>query len=214
MLNISMWSRPLREEVAALKLLLARFGDSLDQSEACTSSGLGLAPVQASFPLDSIEENSSVVEEEHVYGCISPRGCPNPSQQPDVSVASGSKGMDGNSDRVQQTTPDLPLIVEHVKVDVPTTLSLPEQSNVSPTPIPPSPPHSSDPLVTKEICDLLSRLDVLIPGLGRSIACLLTGTPIKEKIKKVGAGLRTGIRKEKSLGYNKSVNTGKTTAAT
>jgi hypothetical protein len=73
-------SRPLREEVAALKLLLAHVGDSLDQLEACTSSGLGLTPVQASFPLHSIEENSSVVEEEHLYGCISPRGSPNPSQ--------------------------------------------------------------------------------------------------------------------------------------
>jgi hypothetical protein len=122
--------------------------------------------------------------------------------------------MDGNSDRVLQITPDFPLIVEHVKVDVPTTLSLPEQSDVSPTPIPPSPPHSFDALVTKEIYDLLSRLGVLIPGLGRSIACLLTGTPIKEKIKKVGAGLRTGIQKEKSLGYNKSVNTRKASAAT
>jgi hypothetical protein len=200
--------------VAALKLLLARVGDSLDQSEACTSSGLGLAPVQASFPLDSIEENLSVVEEEHLYGCISPRGSPNPSQQPDVSVASGSEGMDVNPNRVLQTTRDLPLIVEHVKVDVPTTLSLPEQSDVSPTPIPPLPPHSSDALVMKEICDLLSSLDVLIPGLGRSIACLLTGMPIKETIKKVGAGLWIDIRKEKSLGYNKSVNAGKTSAAT
>jgi hypothetical protein len=66
----------------------------------------------------------------------------------------------------------------------------------------------------KEICDLLSRLDVLITGLGRSVACVLTGTQIKEKIKKVGAGLQTGIRKEKSLGYNKSVNTRKASAAT
>jgi hypothetical protein len=72
-------SRPLREDVAALKLLLSRIGDSLDLLEACTSSGLGLAPVQALFPLVSIEENLSVVEEEHLYGCISPRGSLNPS---------------------------------------------------------------------------------------------------------------------------------------
>jgi hypothetical protein len=93
-------------------------------------------------------------------------------------------------------------------VDVPTTLSLPEQSNVAPTPIPPSPPHSANALVAEEICNLLRRLDVLIPGLGRSIACLLTGTPIKGKIKKVGDGLRTGTQKEKSFWYNKSVNIG------
>jgi hypothetical protein len=64
----------------------------------------------------------------------------------------------------------------------------------------------------KRFVILLRRFDVLIPELGRSIACLLTGTPIKEKIKKVGDGLRIDIQK-KSLRYNKSVNIGKATAA-
>jgi hypothetical protein len=111
-------------------------------------------------------------------------------------------------------SPDLPLTVEHMKVDVPATLSLREQLNVASTPIPPSSPHSPNALVAEEICDLLSRLDVLIPGLGRSIACLLMGTPIKGKMKKVDDGLRTSIRKEKSLQYNKNVNIGKTLVAT
>jgi hypothetical protein len=62
------------------------------------------------------------------------------------------------------------MTVEHVKVDVSTTLSLPEQSDVAPTSIPPSPARSPDALVAEEICDFLSRLDLLIPGLGRSIA--------------------------------------------
>jgi hypothetical protein len=106
------------------------------------------------------------------------------------------------------TSPGLPLTMEHVKVDVTASLSLPEKSDVAPTPIPPSPPHSTDALVAEEICNLLSRLDVLIPDLGRSIACLLTGMPIKGKIKKMGDGLRTVTRKEKSLRYNKSVNIG------
>jgi hypothetical protein len=83
---------------------------------------------------------------------------------------------------------------------------------LAPTPISPSPPHNPDALVTEEICDLFSRLDVLILGLGRSIACLLTGTPLKGKIEKAGDGLRTGIRKEKSLRRNKSVNKGKASA--
>jgi hypothetical protein len=39
-------SRPLREEVAALKLLLARVGDSLE-----LTGGLGHAPVQVRFLL-------------------------------------------------------------------------------------------------------------------------------------------------------------------
>jgi hypothetical protein len=58
-------SHPLREEVGALKLLLAGVGDSLELMEYCTSCGLGPAP-QASFPLDSTERKSSVVEEEHL----------------------------------------------------------------------------------------------------------------------------------------------------
>jgi hypothetical protein len=67
-------SRPLREEVAALKLLLVRVGDSLD-------GGLGRTPMQATFPLDSSEQKSFVVEEEHLYSCISSRGCPYQSSQ-------------------------------------------------------------------------------------------------------------------------------------
>jgi hypothetical protein len=57
-------------------------------------------------------------------------------------------------------------------------------------------------------------LDVLILGLGRSIAFLLIGTPIKKKNKKVGDSLWIGIQNEKSLGYNKSVNIGKAPTAT
>jgi hypothetical protein len=51
----------------------------------------------------------------------------------------------------------------------------------------------------EEICELLSKLDVVIPGLGRSIACLLTGTPIKDKIKNMCGGPQNGIQ-NKSLG--------------
>jgi hypothetical protein len=77
-------SRPLREEVAALKLLLAHVGESSE-----LTGGMGLDPVQASLSLDSTEQKSSVVEEfvveesvvegehgEYLYGCISPRGSP------------------------------------------------------------------------------------------------------------------------------------------
>jgi hypothetical protein len=82
--------RPLREEVATLKLLLARVGDSLEPSKACTSDGLGLTPAQASFPHDSTEQKSSMVEDDHLYGCISPRGSSCLSPQPVVSSASES----------------------------------------------------------------------------------------------------------------------------
>jgi hypothetical protein len=59
--------------------------------------------------------------------------------------------------------------------------------------------HNPDALLAKELCDLLSGLETAIFGLGRAIACLLTGMPIKDKIKKVGDCSCTGIRKEKSL---------------
>jgi hypothetical protein len=105
-------------------------------------------------------------------------------------------------------TSDLALSAEHVKVDAPVILSLPELSDVGSAPISSRPP-------AEEICDLLSRLDIVIPGLGRAIACLLTGTPIKSKSKKVGDCPRTGIRKEKSLRckHNKSGTIGKVSVA-
>jgi hypothetical protein len=55
-------SRPLREEVANLKLLLARVGVSFETTEACSSGGQELATVEALFPLGSTEPKSSVVE--------------------------------------------------------------------------------------------------------------------------------------------------------
>jgi precorrin-6B methylase 1 len=44
-------SRPLREEVASLNLLLARIGMSLEPMEVCSSGGKKLATVQASLLL-------------------------------------------------------------------------------------------------------------------------------------------------------------------
>jgi hypothetical protein len=84
-------SRPLREEVAALKLLLARVGHSFEPVVVCSSDGLELANAQVLVPLDSSEQKSSVVEEEQLYGSFSPCG-----QSPllDVSAASKHKGMD------------------------------------------------------------------------------------------------------------------------
>jgi hypothetical protein len=46
-------SCPLREELATLKLLLARVGDSSEPTKACNSGGPELTPMQVSFPHDS-----------------------------------------------------------------------------------------------------------------------------------------------------------------
>jgi hypothetical protein len=95
------------------------------------------------------------------------------------------------------------------------TLSSHERSVVTSSNIPPPATHDSDALLAKEVCDLLNGLDTAIPGLGRAIACLLTGTPIKGKSKKVGDCPRTGVRKEKALRCKdkKSGVIGKTHAA-
>jgi hypothetical protein len=69
-------SRSLREDVAILKLLLARVGDYLEPTEAFTSCCLGLGSEKALFPFNSTEQKSYVVEEERLYGCFSPYGSP------------------------------------------------------------------------------------------------------------------------------------------
>jgi hypothetical protein len=48
-------TRPLRDEVTMLKLLLAHVGNSLEPTETCTFDGMGLTSAQASFPLESIK---------------------------------------------------------------------------------------------------------------------------------------------------------------
>jgi hypothetical protein len=158
-----------------------------------------------------------------LYGCFSPRVA-DTSSLPVSSTIEGAEISEVMAPVLQimpelrelGTVTDLPPTVAHVKVDVPATMCLPEQSHVAHTPIPSPPPHSPDALFAEEICDLLSKLDVAIPGLGRSIACLLTGTAIKGKNKKVGDGPRTGVRKEKSLRRkdNKNVSIEKALAAT
>jgi hypothetical protein len=61
--------------------------------------------------------------------------------------------------------------MQHVKVDVSATLSLPEQSDVAPTPIPPSLARCPDALVAEEICDCLADWMFLFPDLeGRLLA--------------------------------------------
>jgi hypothetical protein len=94
----------------------------------------------------------------------------------------------------------LPLSVgEHTKVDSSATLTSPERLDVTTSPIPPLTEHNPDALLVKEVCDLLSGLETAIPGLGRAIACLLTGTPIKGKSTKASDYPRTSFQKEKSL---------------
>ncbi|XBH96055.1 hypothetical protein VPH35_086524 [Triticum aestivum] len=61
-----------------------------------------------------------------------------------------------------------------------------------------APTSNSNALLTKELCDLLASVEVARPGLGRSIACRITGAPIKDKQKKVGKA-KSGAKDKTSL---------------
>jgi hypothetical protein len=190
-------SRPLREELATLKLLLARAGDSSDPAKACTSGGPKLAHGHALFPHDSTEQKSSVVEEDRLYGCISPQDSPCPSSQPFVSPASVSKGMVGILAPVLQITPECHKLFEKDSVELPLELGSFEASTVAPTPSPPQKPasvfsqevlaHSSEAaLFGTELCGL----EAASPGYGKDIACVLAGKASKDMIRMVEKSLR------------------------
>ena len=83
----------------------------------------------------------------------------------------------------------LPVTIEQV---VPVSGMTIESSVSAPAP-------NSNALFAKELCDLLASVEVARPGLGRSIACLLTGTPIRGKSKKVGKGKSGAIGKTNVL---------------
>ncbi|XBI93025.1 hypothetical protein VPH35_029961 [Triticum aestivum] len=61
-----------------------------------------------------------------------------------------------------------------------------------------APTPNSNALFAKELCDLVASVEVARPGLGRSIACLLTGMPIRDKQKKVG-NRKSGAKGKTSL---------------
>jgi hypothetical protein len=186
-------SRPLREEVASLKLLLARVGDSLELSDACASGG------------QSTEQKSSVVEEEHLFGCFSPRGNPCQSPHPDVSAASQCDDIDGILNPVLLISPELHELCGESSVVLPLVLGSFEALAVATTPSPPQlePCQSldsldsggvlapnSDALVAKEICGLLASLEVASPGFGKDIACVLAGRGSEDIFGKVEKSLR------------------------
>jgi hypothetical protein len=83
-------SCPLREEVGNLKLLLAHVTGSLERTSA-----------------ESVEQESSVVEEECSFGCFSPRVRPCPSPHCDVPAAYVSKDADEIMAPVMEIVPKL-----------------------------------------------------------------------------------------------------------
>jgi hypothetical protein len=202
-------------QIEQMQGYMTRIGSFLERAEAALSK-LSLLPAMlettpSSHPHGQFGVGSMEDMEAKHYGCFSPRAGDSLlsfSASPTVSstteggaIAAAVAPMLEIMPELRElcVSPTLPLSAEHMKVDSSTIVSSLERSDVESVPIPPPPAHSSDALFAKELCDLLSRLDVIIPGFGRAIACLLTGTKIKGKIKKVGGCPQTGIRKGKSL---------------
>lgn len=207
----------------------ARFESFLERAESALSRLCLLPVVKKTIPTSRPPSEVGVSSTEdmgaELYGCFSPRGGDSSSSlsslPPVQSIVEG-EAIAMTVAPVLQIMPDiqelcvspsLPLSVEHMKVDLPMTscvqpvsdaplsgvqleVNLPKQSDV---PIRQSASHNSDVLFAKELCALLSSVEVAIPGCGRAIACLLTGTTIKGKGNKVDDRSRSDIPKKKSL---------------
>jgi hypothetical protein len=199
----------LAAKVEALQRCLDRVASFLERAEA-TRSKLSLLPAVLS-PLGKVDVGPVEDLGVELFGCLSPRV--GVISSPLSTMPSMSSTIEGETVTdvvapVLQIMPDLqdlcarpslPLSVEHVKEDSPVTLCSHERSDVSSVPFPPPSALNPDALFAKELCDVLSSLGAAVPGCGRALACLLTGSTLKSKSKKVGDCARTGTGKEKSL---------------
>jgi hypothetical protein len=130
-------SRPLREEVASLKMLLAHAGVSLEPTEACSSGGQELAAMKASLPLSSEEQKSSVVE-------ITPELhelCGDSSVVPELLELGGGEVMPPSVEEVRHV---VPFDVGVAKSGLPATVS--------------------GGVVAREVCDFLATLAATFPA--------------------------------------------------
>jgi hypothetical protein len=142
---------------------------------------------------------SSVVEEEHLYSCLSPRGSHFHSPQPDVLVASIDEGMDEILAPVLQITPELgelcgesSLIPSMV---LPLELGSSEALAVATTPSPASVDngvltHNAETVFARELFGLLASLEAASPRYSKDINCILAGKASDDLIGKVEKFLR------------------------
>jgi hypothetical protein len=157
-------SRPLREEVANLKLLLAHVTGSLERASG-----------------ESAEQESSVVEEDCSFGCFSPRVRPCSSPHRDVPVAYESEDADEIMAPVMEILPELeelcgkppPLSMLHIQVDPLGT------STVASTPPPVEPSYVGDKIMheLKELCGESSVVSMVELGSLESMAVAMTSLP-------------------------------------
>jgi hypothetical protein len=214
-------SLPAQSEV--LQGFLTRFESLVERTEAALCK-LSLVPPlmktgPSSCPPGELDVGLMEDQGEELYGCFSPRvgdsSLSSLSSLPRGPCIVEEETIAMVASPVLQIMPDLeelcasptlPISAEHMKVDLPLTscvrpnsdspLSVKqlEQSAVSHVPILPPSTHNPDVQFAKELCDLLNKVENSIPGCGRAIACLLTGTTIKDKGKKV-----SDCSKKKSL---------------
>ncbi|XBH92908.1 hypothetical protein VPH35_083943 [Triticum aestivum] len=119
-----------------------------------------------------------------------------PLESSQIVDAEESSDLDGAISRSPKSIGRQALVIER---GVPDVVALPSSATIEqvmpvsdmaiePSVLAPTPTPNSNALFAKELCDLLASVEVARPGLGRSIACLLTGTPIRGKQKKMGEG--------------------------
>jgi hypothetical protein len=206
-------SRPLREEVATIKLLLARVASSLDRTDLCSSkrelsvvvdvdAGDEMTSEAADVAIlcETLEE-TSVVGDDSSFGCFSHRARTFPSHVP---VASKCKGIDGIMVPVMKIMPEL----QELCGEPSSPTSMVQTSAVASTPHPVMLSHhdekvieacaldpNSEALFARELCDLLASLEVAIPGSRKEIACLLAEQTSRDKIQKVKDYLRIKSKK-------------------
>jgi hypothetical protein len=180
-------SRPLREEVANLKLLLAHVAGSLEHT-----------------PGESVEQESYVVEEECSFGCFSPHARPCTGPHCDVPVAYESEDTDEIMTPVMEIMPELQELCGKPSPSMSMVeLGSLESVAVAMTSLPPASAEpnfvdtggvlapNSKALFRKELCDLLVSLEAANLGYGKDIACVLMGKASKGLIRKVKKYLRS-----------------------
>jgi hypothetical protein len=158
--------------------------------------------------VDKAPEESLVVGEVCTFGCFSPRARYQ-SSQPAMPVASEHEEIDVILAPVMHIMPELQeLLVE--PSPPPTIGSLAVSS--TPPPVELSQPldfvdggekvneaatlaPNSNALFAKELCDLLASLEVVSPGSGKAIACLLAEKATEDKIKNVKEYIRSVSKK-------------------
>ncbi|KAM3294795.1 hypothetical protein ACQJBY_037589 [Aegilops geniculata] len=190
--------QPLRDVVDSMQGWMLRMESFIERVEAALG-GLSLAPLvlqsaHVLHPLIVPDGSFEVERGDELHGCFSPRARAS-------SPPSAYEGL-GNDVVVTPVLQIMPELRELCGGSVlPLSIEQPKVMPVSDMTIEPivlAPTSNPDALFAKELCDLLASVEVARPGLGRSIACLLTGTPIRGKQKKVGKG-KSGAMGKASL---------------